>query len=539
MSLIFVSKDRDRPSRSNKLTTATSYNNLVIEPNVSSTHHPVHRPSIINTQFEPLLEMTDDGSITSSSTTASARRMIFPKITKENHRTSTSNSNSTTDISTINGESSPPPHSSRLVRRSIEAPPSLTTPAVLVTNAATAGSRSPSKKSITVNQIVGLQDNPEEAEAEVEEGRSTSSSCVIGMAIATSTSQPPPISPRMIQNEGSIGTGSRKPSLDLEKQLFHRLHQNKIHNPTIKEFKECWAFAKIVQSPSFKHEQFDLILDVAGGHGALAALLLILTSAKHAVVIDPARVGQNGVSRAWGNFYPDKVLQHRHECLRTGLREELDQALRNRNISPLRILVVACHACQHLSDETLEIACSYGVHVAIMPCCQKDVTGGSWKAAAKLLGIGIAPTMDLLACGKIMSWKNNYQVRMKTIDAKITPQNRIILGKAVQKDREMNHDVIRIAAAHEKLKRAYTNAHANSNSSKIENIAFNANSKEIPVKVNEDASKSESDAIPEPALEPVSEALPICSTFCFKSATIGALIGIIITSAMRARKDGL
>eukprot|EP00979_Chaetoceros_neogracilis_P006511 scaffold1334_cov123-Chaetoceros_neogracile.AAC.1 len=140
-----------------------------------------------------------------------------------------------------------------------------------------------------------------------------------------------------------------------------------------------------------------------------------------------------------------------------------------------------------------------------------------------------------------MSWKNSYQVRMKTIDAKITPQNRVILGKAVKKDREMNHDVIRIAAAHEKLKRAYTNAHANSNSNsrKIENIAFNANSKEIPVKVNEDASKSESDAIPEPALEPVSEALPICSTFCFKSATIGALIGIIITSAMRARKDGL
>ena len=31
----------------------------------------------------------------------------------------------------------------------------------------------------------------------------------------------------------------------LEKRLFHELHNNRIHSPSIKEFKESWAFAKV------------------------------------------------------------------------------------------------------------------------------------------------------------------------------------------------------------------------------------------------------------------------------------------------------
>lgn len=32
-----------------------------------------------------------------------------------------------------------------------------------------------------------------------------------------------------------------------------------------------------------------------------------------------------------------------------------------------RVLVVACHACQHLAEEVLDIAARFGAHVCVMP----------------------------------------------------------------------------------------------------------------------------------------------------------------------------
>ncbi len=241
----------------------------------------------------------------------------------------------------------------------------------------------------------------------------------------------------------------------LERSLFHALHFNKISSPSIKEFKEAYAFANAVRS-FFGKEAFDVVVDVAGGHGALAALVMLTTSATEAVVVDPADVGNGGVQRAWGRFLKTKRLKFQHECLRSGLPAVLDKFL-DRGVSPRRILVVACHACQHLSDEILQISCaSYGVATAVMPCCQKDSSpGGSWKDTSKNLGFGFATVMDLLLAGKAMSWSIAYDVRMKTIDASITPQNRIILCKPL----EEQWSRVTIDKAHERLDRAYRRAH--------------------------------------------------------------------------------
>ena len=132
----------------------------------------------------------------------------------------------------------------------------------------------------------------------------------------------------------------------------------------------------------------EYVLDVAGGHGALAALFLLLVPTCHtAVVIDPApcNSGKYGVREAWGQYLwstdapsssssskRGKELRYRHECLRTGLRKELDTILSLQHVKGVNVTVVACHACQHLTDETLQIASEYGANVAVMPCCQKD-----------------------------------------------------------------------------------------------------------------------------------------------------------------------
>ncbi len=253
-----------------------------------------------------------------------------------------------------------------------------------------------------------------------------------------------------------------KPKFTVEQRLFHAIHDNKIHSPTVKEFKECFAFQNIVRSTFSSRRrgemEWDIVIDVAGGHGALAALFLTFTTAKKAIVVDPAVVGNGGVERAWKQgFFRDKELLYRTECLRTGLPAELEDALKV--TSPERILVVACHACQHLSEETLEIAQWYGVHAAVMPCCQKDLSEGNvWKQTSKQMSIPIGHAMDLLLAGRMMASKN-YNVRMKLMDPKITPQNRIIVCQALHGDITDPTGKSSLEVAHTKLTRAYKRAH--------------------------------------------------------------------------------
>jgi 8-oxo-dGTP pyrophosphatase MutT (NUDIX family) len=267
-------------------------------------------------------------------------------------------------------------------------------------------------------------------------------------------------------------------SYSLEQRLFHALHDNRVHSPSIKEFKECYAFCDGVRKVFAKHGRknggkgggrtgghdrapFDVVIDVAGGHGALGALFLTCTPARRAVVIDPADVGKDRVRKAWADLIGrDKTLTYRRECLRTGLPDELEKAFTVTTRG--RVLVVACHACQHLSEEVLDIACRYGVHCAVMPCCQKDGSeGATWKAASKNLSVPIAPLMDLLQCGKVMAL-GTHDVRMKCIDPKITPQNRIIVCRALLEDDLDALDDRRRAVvdrAHSRLELVYRRAH--------------------------------------------------------------------------------
>lgn len=49
-----------------------------------------------------------------------------------------------------------------------------------------------------------------------------------------------------------------KPKFTLEKRLFHAIHDNKIHSPSVKEFKECFAFQNIVRSALKRKGQVEL-----------------------------------------------------------------------------------------------------------------------------------------------------------------------------------------------------------------------------------------------------------------------------------------
>ncbi|KAL7549006.1 hypothetical protein ACHAWF_012272 [Thalassiosira exigua] len=283
------------------------------------------------------------------------------------------------------------------------------------------------------------------------------------------------------------------PKVTLERKLFHALHDKRVQSPSIKEFKENWALANAVRKFLKDDGRMEYVIDVAGGHGALGALFLLLVPAcRSAVVVDPAECpsGERGVREAWGQFWAydriaearriesgGKELRYRRECLRTGLAKELDIILETETAKCTSVTVVACHACQHLTDETMKIASEYGVNVAVMPCCQKDLDG-RWKGIAKRLvrrsnnsesaSLTIGALMDLLAAGKMMGWQTGahagvrYDVKMKLMDESISTQNRMILCKAIVREAGIDGNVEgekKKALAHERLTRAYHRAH--------------------------------------------------------------------------------
>ncbi len=329
-----------------------------------------------------------------------------------------------------------------------------------------------------------------------------------------------------------------------ESKLFHALHR--VSRPSLKEFREGFAFTAAVRRSLSKGKgkskgkanddseagaaRFDVVIDVAGGHGLVAWLFLLLErQVEEAVVVDPADVksGKRGLAQAWGAFLPSSGststttsndgVRYRHECLRTGLPAELADCARRGK----RVLVVACHACSHLSWEVAAIAQRHGAHVAVMPCCQNDLDG-NWKALAKALysndkgrngsknggsggaklkksgngGSGGVPPanffatiMDLLLCGRMMQCSSDegggggsggssgsnvsngssgsgayaYRVRMSLIDAAITPQNRVVIGRAVRtRDSDCGSGDARGAKrerSHVNMTRAYHRAH--------------------------------------------------------------------------------
>jgi len=119
----------------------------------------------------------------------------------------------------------------------------------------------------------------------------------------------------------AIRQDRRHERLTMEQKLFHSLHTERIQSPSIKEFKEAYGFVNATRNSLGKGEKrMQFVLDIAGGHGGLAALFLVLVpDCESAVVIDPAlcESGKRGVDTAWKPFWEHsktkKSLRYRHE----------------------------------------------------------------------------------------------------------------------------------------------------------------------------------------------------------------------------------
>jgi len=177
-----------------------------------------------------------------------------------------------------------------------------------------------------------------------------------------------------------------------------------------KELYESWEVARRTRR-LFRGGR---VVDVAGGHGLLAHMMLLLDgSSSTAVVVDRA-------------IPPSAAKLHE------GLVEAFPR-LANRvsfvsgEFNEFELLgtdvIVSVHACGALADEILDRAVAARAPVAVLPCCHNlnDETGrelAGWLDGP--LAMDVARALRIKAYG--------YRVWTQTISEEITPKNHLLLA---------------------------------------------------------------------------------------------------------------
>jgi 8-oxo-dGTP pyrophosphatase MutT (NUDIX family) len=232
-----------------------------------------------------------------------------------------------------------------------------------------------------------------------------------------------------------------------ERRLFSDMHDADGRlTVRAKEFNESFGFVNLSRR-AFENTAPDHVIDIAGGHGAIALLYLILTPARSAVVIDPADERNfHRLHAAWSKHIPPgKTISY--------VRDRLENAL-SVTVTSIQsahpndsILTLACHACSFLTTEVLAISAQHKVDCCVMPCCQKPTQ--SMKSFAKSSKVDVGLLCDVLAAGRMEAL--GYTVGVKLLNNASTPMNRMICckyGVAVKKDREQQER--KLAAAYER-----------------------------------------------------------------------------------------
>lgn len=178
-----------------------------------------------------------------------------------------------------------------------------------------------------------------------------------------------------------------------------------------KELYEAWEVARRTRR-LFRGGR---VVDLAGGHGLLAHLLLVLDdSSPTAVVVDRAvPPSAADLHRVLADAWPR--LSGRIAWNSNDLTEV-----------PLHAtdLVVASHACGALTDAVLRRAVEAQARVVVLPCCHDVETCdqgplGGWLDASLAIDVMRATRLEQLG----------YHVRTQVIPASITPKNRLILAR--------------------------------------------------------------------------------------------------------------
>jgi hypothetical protein len=177
-----------------------------------------------------------------------------------------------------------------------------------------------------------------------------------------------------------------------------------------KELYEAWEMGRRVR----RRLRGGRIVDLGGGHGLLAQVLLLLDdSSATAIVVDKA-------------LPPSSAAVH-DALLRTWPRLAGRVAFVAMQMDDVAIeaadLVVSSHACGTLTDRVLELAITARARVAVLPCCHDVAKGVTGDLAGWL---DPAAAIDVMRARHLA--ENGYRIWTQTIRIAITPKNRLLIG---------------------------------------------------------------------------------------------------------------
>ena len=157
------------------------------------------------------------------------------------------------------------------------------------------------------------------------------------------------------------------------------------------------------------------VIDIAGGHGALGPVMLILDDSSPDVVVVDKSVP------------PSSALLH--DALVQGWPRLAGRvAFSTTAIAEIELvpsdLVVSCHACGALTDAVLDRAVAARARVAVLPCCHDRVSCdpgriGGWVDDPLAIDIMRAVGLE----------RRGYRVWTQSIPVAITPKNRLLIAE--------------------------------------------------------------------------------------------------------------
>jgi hypothetical protein len=181
-----------------------------------------------------------------------------------------------------------------------------------------------------------------------------------------------------------------------------------------KELYEAWEMARRVRR-LFRGGR---VLDLGGGHGLLAQVMLLLDdSSPNAVVVDNALPSSSAklhdvIVAAWPR------LAARVTFVASGIE---DVAIVDTDI------VVSSHACGALTDLVLSRAAAARARVAVLPCCHDLDAGDDGGLAGWVDG---AVAIDIVRALRLR--QQGYRIWTQAIPEGITPKNRLLIGAPLQ-----------------------------------------------------------------------------------------------------------
>ena len=156
------------------------------------------------------------------------------------------------------------------------------------------------------------------------------------------------------------------------------------------------------------------VVDLAGGHGLLAHVMLIADRSSPSAVVVDAELPVSGrrIHVALSQCWPE--LEGRVDFAETAIDEIALEA---------SDVIVSCHACGTLTDRVLQRAVDARARVAVLPCCHDLASSDTGGLTGWIDG---PAAVDIVRAVRLS--ERGYRTWTKTIPADITRQNRLLLG---------------------------------------------------------------------------------------------------------------